>query len=318
MRMPLSIRRLACLVLALACFVPRVAAGQDDSDAGEARRLYGEAKKAMSAKKYREAALGFEAASKIMPHAVALYTAAQAWELAGESARAADAYALALRTPKLSDSQTDRSEERLKSLEKGLGVAQVKGKAGTLVALDDRLQAAVPARLHGTPGAHMLTVVSPDGSSDKRAVNLVSGKVSDVNLEEEAEPQPVMPEPKKPVKLSEPKKRPVHEEPSKPSSAWKTIGFVATGAGLAALGATALVGTSAKDAEDTYKAAPSQKTFDHAKGLQTRTNILLIGGSVLTASGIVILIWQSTKSEKHETALSVGVGPDQVFCGGQF
>src|SRR5262245_36793484 len=49
---------------------------------------YAEARRAFKEERYRDAALGFEAADRERPDAVALYTAAQAWELAAELARA--------------------------------------------------------------------------------------------------------------------------------------------------------------------------------------------------------------------------------------
>jgi hypothetical protein len=313
----------ACV--SVACWLPagvsiaqeEAAAPSEDGGATEARRLYTEAKKALSAKKYSEAALGFEAASRIKAHAVALYTAAQAWELAGERARAADAYGRALATPQLSESQTERSKERLAALEKELGTARVVGKSGTKVVLDDHMEMTVPATVHGSPGAHVLSVTLPDGSTEKRALNFVAGQSQDVNLDQAPEPQPDMPTPK-PVKLAEPKKQPVKAESAPPSPLWKTVGFVATGAGVAALGGAVLVGTSAKDAEETYEAQPSRETFDHAKGLETRTNILLIGGGVLTAGGIGILVWQATKGSEKQTAVRMHVGPSNVSFQGAF
>lgn len=316
------------LLLSFACLLtPALAPAQEDdpppagddanNSATEARRLYTEAKKALSAKKYSEAALGFEAASRIKAHAVALYTAAQAWELAGERARAADAYSRALSTPQLSESQTERSKERLESLEKELGTAKVIGKSGTKILLDDHMEMTVPATVHGSPGAHVLSVTLPDGNTEKRALNFIAGQSQEVNLDEAPEPQPNMPSPK-PVKLAEPKKQPVKAEPRRPSPFWKTVGFIATGAGVAALGGAILVGTSAKDAEDTYKAKPSRETFDHAKGLETRTNILLIGGGVLTAGGIGILVWQATKGSENRAAVRVNVGPSDVSFQGAF
>jgi hypothetical protein len=305
------------LLICACCFAPGVRAQEESGDAAEARRLYGEAKKALSDKQYKEAALGFEAASRIKAHAVALYTAAQAWELAGESARAADAYARALATPQLSDSQTGRSKERLAALEKELGTARVVGKSGTKVTLDDHMEMTVPAVVHGSQGAHVLNVVLPDGTTEKRALNFIAGQKQEVDLDEAPEPQPDMPAPK-PVKMAEPKKVAVKSETSSSSPVWKAVGFIATGAGVAALVGGVLLGTSAKDAEDTYKARPTQETYDHAKGLESRTNMLLIGGGVLAAGGIGILVWQSTKPSEKKAAMRLNVGPRAVGLGGSF
>lgn len=312
-------RWLALAVLAASCLGPGIAHGADDAQLAEARRLYNDAKKAMTEKRYKDAALAFEGASRIKAHAVALYTAAQAWELADEPARAADAYALALSTPKLSDAQTKRSEERLVELQKKLGVVSATGNEGTRVRLDDHMEVGVPAKLHGVGGDHEIVITRSDGSSDTKQVKLTVGKTLDLDAEARPEPEAEKkPEPETEVELSEPAKRPI--EVKSDSGPWKTIGYVSLGAGIAALGGGALLGLSAKDAEDTYKASPTRETFDHAKGLESKTNIMFIAGGVLTAGGVGLLIWGGPKPKEKPVEASVGfrVGPGQLVAEGRF
>ncbi|MCA9595941.1 MAG: hypothetical protein KC776_21655 [Myxococcales bacterium] len=305
--------------LAAACWLSSPPALADDDNVAEARRLYGEAKKAMGDKRYKEAALGFEAASKLHPHAVALYTAAQAWELAGEPGRAADAYARSLSTPKLSDSQAQRSRERLDALEKDLGVVVVTGPESTQVRLDDHIEVTLPARLHGTPGSHTLTITPEGGVSEERTVELSAGATTEIDSEATTDEPAPSQQKKKEVPLSEPRKQPVQVE-TKSAGPWQTIGWVATGAGVAALGGGALLGISAKDAEDTYKAAPTRETYDHAKGLESKTNIMFITGGVLTAAGVGVLIWQATKGGEKApgSEVSLELGPQAVWAKGRF
>lgn len=305
---------------ALSTFVARPAHAEDDETTKEARRLYNEAREAMSAKKYKEAALNFEAASRLRPHAVALYTAAQAWELAGEPARAADAYAKALATPKLNDTQATRSRDRLAALEKETGVVVALGPETTRVQLDDQMEAGLPARLHGSPGAHVVTIFFADGNSETRNVTLEAGSSVELDTTKTATPEEKAPPKKdKVVPLAEPKTKAVREEPE-PSSVWKTVGFVATGAGLATLAGGAVLGLAAKDAEDTYKAAPTQETLDHAKGLESNTNILFITGGVLTAAGIGLVVWQSMSKSSKPAAQDVAlvIKPAGLFAEGSF
>lgn len=308
----------ALAALGVAFLAPAFARAEDDAQTTEARRLYGDAKKAMSDKKYKEAALGFEAAGRLKTNAVALYTAAQAWELAGEPARAADAYALALVTPKLSDAQTQRSEERLKDLLSGLGVVATTGAAGTKVQLDDHSMLTVPAKLHGKPGEHQVSITRKDGSTEQRSVSLEAGETVSMDTEVQAEPQPEKPKVKKKVPLAEPNKHPVRAE-SSGAGPWKTIGFLSLGAGVAALGGGVLMWGNAKDAEDTYKKRPSRETYDHAKGLESNSNLLFIGGAVLTAAGAGLVIWQSVKKDKREgQSLAVHAGPSALWAEGRF
>jgi hypothetical protein len=286
----------------------------DDPQAAEARRLYNEARQAFKQERYREAALSFEAASKIRPHAVALYTAAQAWELAGEPARAADAYARALSTPKLEDEQTARARERLEALEAELATVVVAGPDGTRVMLDDHVQLAVPARLHATPGDHTLSIEQPGGAGERRALKLEKG-VLEIDLQKaESKEAAASPPPKTaPVVLAEPRKVAIKVE--EPRSPWLTVGWAATGAGLAALGGAVLLGMSAEDAEESFKASPTRESFDHAKALETRTNVMLVVGGVLTAGGVALVVYESSKP-KEQIALKGTIGG--IFAEGRF
>ncbi|MCA9627624.1 MAG: hypothetical protein KC766_08165 [Myxococcales bacterium] len=283
----------------------------------EAARLYNEAKRALSEERYRDAATNFEAASRLRPHAVALYTAAQAWELAGEQARAADAFALALATPKLNESQAARARERLDALEADLGVVSVLGEDTTRVQLDDHSEFKAPARLHAAGGSHVLLILRADGSVERRNIEVKAGDVLELDAEAKTEEQPK--EEPKPKQLEEPKLQPVVVEEPKEESPWKTVGFISAGAGLASVLGGVLLGLSAKDAETAYNAGPTRESFDHAKGLQTQTNIMLIAGGVLTAAGITLIFWQPGASEGGARGkMSVGLGPAQLWAKGDF
>lgn len=280
----------------------------EDQQTAEARRLYNEAKRAFKDEKFREAALSFEAASKLRAHAVALYTAAQAWELAGEPDRAADDYARALSTPKLEDEQSARARQRLEKLEPDLGIVAVVGHEDTRVQLDNHMEMTLPARLHGVPGDHILTVQRAKGAVERRAITLTKEKPLEIDAEasEAAAPEPAPAA--QPVQFSEPRKVPIRVEQA-PRPVLLTVGWVATGAGVAALGGAVLLGLSANDAEDTFKAAPTRETYDHAKGLQTKTNVMLVTGGVLTVLGVGLVVWQSSKSAEraHIDAARVAV-----------
>lgn len=305
----------------LALALPGLAVAQpSEQTANEARRLYNDAKKAMSDKKYEQAALGFEAASKLQPHAVALYTAAQAWELAGQPGRAADAYARALATPKLNESQAERSRERLAELEKQVGTIVLVGSETTRAQLNDHMEVTLPARLHGKPGEHVLKITRAGGKTDERSITLEAGDSIEIDAEAAEEPtaKTAEPKPKKVVPLAEPAKKPVEPEPEGGSSVLQTVGFITAGAGVAVLGGAVVLGLGAKDAEDTFNDSPTRATYDHAKSLETTTNIMFVVGGVLTAGGVGLVIWQSSKGGRENTALRVRAAPGAVFAEGAF
>lgn len=307
-------RQLVLLLTALVALVALPAAAQVDENTKKARRLYAEATQAFEAQRYPEAARGFEAAHQLRPHAVALYTAAQAWEAAGETARAADAYELALATPTLEPKRLKRARKKLADLRRRLGIVIASGDEGLRVRLDDHMAFEVPARLHGAPGLHSLSIIRKDGTIEQRSVTLRAGESVKIN----ANPRPTE------VPLAPPRKNPVRviqvESSSSSDRAWKVAGYATAGAGLAGLAGAAVLGLSANDAEDAYRRSPTQATFDHASDLERRTNIMLAVGGALTAAGVGIIVWQSVrpKKERHVPSAKLGVGPGGVFAQGRF
>src|SRR5688572_3015544 len=104
--------------------------------AAEAKRQFGLGRQAFDGKRYADAAQNFEAAAAYKPHPVTFYTAAVAWELAGRSDRAADAFARAVEQPGLRDEDAKKSRERLSALEGVLGTVTVTAPEGWKVQLD--------------------------------------------------------------------------------------------------------------------------------------------------------------------------------------
>src|SRR5580704_17472642 len=129
--------RPGCALLLLAALCASSAARADDTSpapagdaAQQARQQYQAGMQAYEAKRFVEAALHFEAAVVQRPHAVALYTAALAWEEANRPERAADDFARALDVPGLSASQAQNAHDRLAALERALGTLEVGARTG--------------------------------------------------------------------------------------------------------------------------------------------------------------------------------------------
>jgi len=301
------------------CAAPSAVAQElsEEETKAEASRLYNEAKRALSEERYRDAALGFESASRLRPHAVALYTAAQAWELADEPARAADAFALSLATPKLDEAQAARARERLKALEKTVGVISVLGDETTRVQLDDHSEFRTPARIHAVAGSHVLLILRADGSVERRSLEAKTGEILEVDAEVRT---PEAPEnAPKTTPLAEPRRNPVTEPDANATSPWKTVGFISAGAGVASLLGGVLLGLAANDAESAYNAGPTQQSLDHAKGLESKTNLMLIAGGVLTAAGVTLIVWQPGGDEGGGKGhVKVGLGASALWARGSF
>ena len=285
--------------------------------AAEARQQYGMGTQAFKEKRYSEAALHFEAAAAFKANAIALYTAALAWDLASRPERAADAYARSLDVPGLDAKQTTIAKDRVSALEKSLGTAIVTAPEGWKVQLDTLTEVPAPARLHAPPGVHTLTMRIPNRPIERRDVTLEAGKATTVELKDEPKPAPkVEPEPE----IEKPSPAPVEPTPARVREPfWTTLRVVGVGVasvGVAALGAGAILGTSANGAKDAYDAAPTRAAFDHASSLQTWTNVALISGALLVAGGVVLVVLPV--SDRPEGRVKVGAAPGGVVLGGTF
>lgn len=313
-----SARRLA-LAVALAVTSASGAARAGDPPASDpaasARQQYAMGTRAFKEKRYSEAALHFEAAAAVKANAIALYTAALAWDLASRPERAADAYARALEVPGLDVKQTTIAKDRLTALEKSLGTAVVTAPDGWKVQLDTLTEVDAPARLHGAPGVHTLTMRIPNRPIERRDLALEAGTVTTVDLADEptieAEPEPEAA--LAPVAAPPPEACPARRhEPF-----WTTmrvVGVGVAGVGVAALGAGAVLGVSANGAKDAYDAAPTRAAFDHASSLETWTNAALVSGALLVAGGVGLVLFSAPSGGR----VNVGVAPGGVVVGGAF
>lgn len=309
-------RRLAWLLACAAISAASPALADDPDPSVEARQQYQQGTKAFSGKKYAEAALHFEAAAALKPSAIALYTAALAWDLASRPERAADAYARALEVPGLDEKQTNTAKDRVAALEKSLGAVDVKAPDGWKVQLDTFSEVKAPAKLHGAPGVHSLAVRAPNKPVEKKDVTLEAGKIVNLDLKEEPKVEPKVEEP--PKKEPEPPKtealppRLAHPFWTTP----KVIGVGVAGLGAATLLGSIILGLNAKDAESAYQSAPTRPAYDHASSLQTWTNISIIAGAALVAGGIALVVVPI--GEKNEGSVRAGLAPGGLTLGGKF
>ena len=284
-------RHARTLVAGLALLIPSAAMAQEPpvvDSAAEARQQYTQGTQAFQAKRYEEAALHFEAAASFRTNAVALYTAALAWDLATRPERAADAYGRALAVGGLEPKQGNLAKDRVAQLEKTLGTVVVTAPDGWRVQLDTFTEVLTPARLHGAAGVRSLSIRAPGKPIERRDVNLEASKISNLEIKDEPKvvPKPE-PEPARPAAAV------VAPPPPRQETYWITrrvVGVGVAGVGLAALGSGIILGLQANSAKDAYDAGPTRESFDHASSLQTWTNVSLIAGGVLIAGGIALVV----------------------------
>ena len=271
------------------------------------------AQKAQKGKRYGQAAHLFEAAGALGRQPGAFHSAGLAWELADRPERAADAFARALTAGEgLTANETQQAKDHLDALERSLGTLDVKAPAGWTVQLDGGAEAPAPARLHGVAGVHSLAAVAPDRPITRRDVRLEIGKATPLTLKDEpssvatksSEPGRTEPTPATPSTAPAQQPRVVTVEAPESGQARRAVGFTALGLGVAALGASLVLGLETIDARNAYNSSPSRPLYDHEQTLQTWTNVALIGGAVLAVGGIVLVVWPSGGGEGR-----VGLAP---------
>ena len=311
MRRALGLVPLFTLVIATAsslpAVAPRIAHAQTPAEepAGDAaaiaRQRFSAGAVAYQQKRFVEAALNFEAASAAAEkaNAIALVSAAQAWELADQPPRAADDYARAIAAG-LPGDRLPNAKDRLATLQGLLGRVEVTAPDGWRVQLDAFTEVPAPATLHGAAGMHTLSVRAPGRAIDKREVVLQPGKATLLELKDTPAPDAKKEKKEEQAVVTPPPTPPTVPAPTQESSGAKlrrAVGFVSIGVGTSALLGGVVVGLQALDARDAYGASPSRAGFDHAQSLSTWTNVMLIGGGVFAASGLVLALWPSSKSE---------------------
>lgn len=267
----------------------------------EAKRRYAAGTRAMQQRQYAEAALHFEAAQAAAPSGVSLLGSALAWDAAGQPQRAADAYARALEEPGMSKSQTSHAAARLNALEPSLGTLVVSGEAGMRVQLDDNVDSGLPARLHGAPGTHRLTVWAKGKIAGRREVYLRLGRPETIVVPwtEEATPAP-------------PPQRTVVVQTSSSPPPLRLVGAGLLGGGLVA-SAAALGFTVTANSQ---RAALPEAGATTGPALGTLAGIAWIGSAVLVGSGVTCLLLPV--GERPQSSISVGFSPGGAAVSGSF
>jgi hypothetical protein len=296
-------------------------------DAAEAKRRFTEGTKALEAGRYREAALHFEAASRLRPHPFASLTAATTWDKAEDPARAADNFSRSLDLPGLSPKDLKMAKERLSSLEESLGTASISGPSSLTVQFEGSTETNPPAKLHATPGIHTLLIVRGD-KVERRDVILKAGKTAEVDISEQtvAPQASAAPPPPKASATSSASALPVEpssEPPSKSIGTRKMIGFGAAGLGVVSAGVAVVLGFKTLSARDSYVANPTRDGYDSATSDRMWTNVAWGGALVLGGVGAALIFWPEGKKSDGETgeekaSISLAPAPGGIQIGGTF
>lgn len=304
----------ALQVLALLLGVAMNASADDGVAAAEAHRRFSAGTAAFKAGRFREAALNFEAAAGHKSLGVTLYTAALAWEQAGELDRAADDFSRSLDAGGLTAQQTHAAKERLAAAEAVLGTLRVSAPEGWHVQLDGLTELAVPARLHGSAGTHTLLVRRSEAEVVRKDVVLTVGQTTQLELDANIF---VPPKPKE-TKPAPPPPPPPLTEATGFDAVRRPLAFSAFGAGVLAAGSAFVLGMQALGARDAYDAAPTRAGLDHARALQTWTTAGWITAGVFVAAGVTLVVLPSSTDRGKSARLELTPLPRGLSLQGAF
>lgn len=287
-------------VVALATCVASAALAQPTAeDKKRAAQTFRQAEAAFGRGEFEAAAAAFEQAGRFAPHPKTFLNAAEAWEAAGQPARAAEACARVLSMEGATGSLREEAKARLASLQPKVLRLEIIGPPGFRVRVDGSDPAAVPHDRYLEPGPHRIEVNDP-AAPEARVVSVEggAGEVRHVDL---------TPKVNRPIDGSLGDDRaPVEERPLVPIGTWVCVGI----AGGAAVVVGLLGGLTLK-AQGDFEEQPTQDNADTFNAYRLGTNISIgVGGAALLAGAIVWIVDATTAPDR--VALTPLVGPSSA------
>lgn len=242
----------------------------DTKDANDAAATaFSDAKAAFARSEFERAARRFEDAARLSPHPAALLNAADAWERAGERARAARLCDEVLATPSLRAPYREAAEEQLARLAPKIALLEIAGSPSARVSIDGGPDRALPDRVRLEPGEHTIVVGRPPplGATSDR-ITLAPGESRRLEI---------------PAGETRPARRPW------PPPAPALVAF----GGAAAFGAAGVFfGVRTIDAQAGYERAPTVDGRDdfYRERLVTNVALSLAGAALVTG----VVLWLAT------------------------
>lgn len=258
---------------------PEDAEAAQEGEGDAARRFFDAAQRAFSEGRYVEAAHGFEQAYKHKPHPAPLINAGDAWDKAGEYAKAARAYQAVLALAAANEQDRIDATDRLTRISPKLGVIELVGSQQLRARIGDE-EFRGGARVYLFPGEHRVTLVDVDGSGE-RVIALVAGTERSVDLTTLL--------PAKATTGAADEAGPAQDTPEA-STGIRPLTWAAYGVGALGLIGGVVFGLQVNAAEDDYNQAPTQEALDRFKQNRLLTNIGFGVGLVGVGVGTFLLI----------------------------
>ena len=288
-RRPLS----ALALLAAVAFVGHHASA--DERRNDAAGCYASARTAYESADYRGAAVLFACAYQYAEKPELKYNEGLAWQLAGENARAADAFAFFLVQSKLDI--PDKKEDarlRLELLASQLFTLTLRsGTAAARASVGGATEVPLPSTFHLPPGRYRVDARAPGFTPRGESVVAVAGGVATIDLDLTAEPLPETPAPRTAV-----------------GDRWLTV----TWAGLAFSGAAGVASVVLglevdKNLGDFEAGGRRDRSLrDTAVTLRTATNVAWIAAVGVGAASATLLVVRLRKAAAAARVRVTGAG----------
>jgi hypothetical protein len=274
-------------------------------DQRRAAESFRQAEAAFGRKEYAAAAAAFEQAGRFVPHPKAFLNAAEAWDLAGEPVRSAEACARALELPVEDNALHVEARTRLEALFPRIARIEIAGAGRLRARIDGGEEIAPPAARYVSSGKHRVDVVDPeDGSVRTLEVDARAGATERLDLSPKAAPIP-----EGPKDVAPPTTPPAPERPPVPVGTWVSFGV----AGAAAT-AMAVMGGLTLDAQSRFNDEPTREHADTFNAYRLSTNVLIgVAGAAALTGAIIWIIDAATAPAP--VALHPIVGPGHAGFG---
>jgi tetratricopeptide (TPR) repeat protein len=249
---------------------------------------------------FRLAGESFDAAFALAPHHDALWNSAQAWESAGELARAANRYSRYLSLAPANAPDRAQATNALASIARKLGRVHVVAQASDDPRIDGEPIAS--EEIYVYPGTHELTI-RRDGALVTREVSVAAREDRSVSFGAAAAPpsaeQPA-PKAERPNPLPPSRDSGLSEKTAHGISPWFVVGGGALTVVSGAL--TGYFGARAVDQKHQFDRAPSASLLDDGRQNQTLANVgigVTIGLAALTTCVALFFVdWSGGASTK--------------------
>jgi hypothetical protein len=295
------IRRLPVLLIGV-LWVGVAHADQPDAKK-RAAQIFADAKAAYARADYATAARRFEEAAIIAPHPATLLNAAEAWELAGDAARAAEVCDRVIGEPYLDARYHEAATLRLSSLSSKVATLDIVGPTTIRVSIDKGPETA-PRRARVAPGRHAIAFT--DSATHRTHRGVVELSAGETRRIEARLPEDTASKPLPPPLPSAP--RPVEIARVEPGGASPSLGtWISFGVAAIGVGVGAYFGARTLSSRDDFEASPTTATRDAFYRNRAIANGAFLTAAVAAAVGIVT--WAATPRR------TVGIGPAPMADG---